>query len=443
MAVPQIYTESITIYRNGSLDVNALKQSLREILRRHDIWRTSFEVSHGQLHMLIGELTEFPLKMFRLHQWPEDEREQEAARIGNAQAREPFDICHPPLVRASLVTFGDQQHRLYIDMHQIVTDGISAFQLLPTELALVYESLIAGNAPSLPELSLQFTDYATWQREWLQGPMLDAQLEYWQRSFAAPSRPLHWPNGDTRHLLETHRAKIEPFTLSWEDLDEFQAMRKRAGRSLFAALLAAFVTLLYGYSQQHEITLGTFAPCGRHRTEFQKLLGYFMNAVPLQFRLSASHTFRDLMLQAQEVISGAMSHGDVPFEYLARALAFKPLLHGYPLFQVGLSLAPSVAPLPPGWDMTSMNVESGAGRWGLYIVMSERKEHLMGRAQYNSDVYDRTTIINLLKAFRRLLQVAGSDPDLRLSDVMIAANIMDPEEPGERHGTAISAQSFY
>jgi hypothetical protein len=206
-------------------------------------------------------------------------------------------------------------------------------------------------------------------------------------------------------------------------------MRKSAGISLFAALLAAFVVLLHAYSQQDEITLGTFAPCGRHRTEFQNLIGYFMNPVPLQLRLSRADTFRAFMLQTQEVISGAISHGDVPFEHLVRALALKPLLGEFRLFQIGLSLAPAVAKLPPGWDMTSMDVESGAGRWGLYLVMSERQEHLMGRAQYNPDAFNRTTIINLVDDFRRLLEVAGHDPDRRLSDAMIAANIKDPREP--------------
>src|SRR5215471_9804024 len=144
-AMPQIYIESITIYRTGSLDLDVLKRSFGEILRRHEIWRGSFEMIEGRLRQVIGETSDFPLTVIDLRDWPADERERQANRIGNAQAKQPFDLRRGPLVRATLVSLGDQQHRLYIDMHQIITDGISVFQILPTELALLYESFLTGN----------------------------------------------------------------------------------------------------------------------------------------------------------------------------------------------------------------------------------------------------------------------------------------------------------
>lgn len=427
-AIPEIYNESITIYRNAPLDLDALKQSLREILRRHEIWRTSFEMSGGQLHQVIGEPAEFPLTVVDLRGLPASARDREAARIGCAQARQLFDLRRGPLVRASLVSLGDQQHRLYIDMHQIITDGISAFQVLPRELASLYDSYRSGKPSTLPELTWQFADYAAWQREWLQAGALQTQLEYWRGRFAIQSSPLHWPDGGTRPPLETHPAKIEPFAFSWEVLDELQTMRKTVGISLFAGLVAVFTALLHCYSQQRDIVLATLAPCGRDRTEFQNLLGYFMNPVPLVFRVSGGDTFRELMLQAQEIISGAISHGDVPFENIVSALGRQPLPGRYPLFRIGISLTPAVAALPPGWDMTSMDVESGAGRWGLYVVMSERREHLAGRAQYNPNVFKKTAVVALLDDFRRLAEVAGANPDHRLSELLSTANIHDPAQ---------------
>jgi hypothetical protein len=314
-------------------------------------------------------------------------------------------------------------------MHQIITDGISAFQVLPRELASLYDSFLAGNPSSLPELTWQFADYAAWQREWLQGAALQTQLDYWRGRFAVQTAPLHWPDGSTPPQLETHRAKIEPFALPWEALDELQTMRKKAGISLFASLVAVFTVLLHRYSRQNDFVLGTLAPSGRHRTEFQNLLGYFMNPVPLQFQISDHQTFRELMMQAQETISGAISHGDVPFEQAVRAIGKQPVPGRYPLFRVGISLAPAVAPLPPGWDMTSMDVESGAGRWGLYMVMWESREHLKGRAQYNPDVFPETTIAALLDDFRKLIEIAGAKPDHSVSDLLTAANIHTPEQP--------------
>jgi hypothetical protein len=424
-AIPEIYTESITIYRNGPLDLKVMKASLREVLRRHELWRSSFEVGEdGRLLQVVEEETEFPLAVVDLSAWPASRQEREATRIATAQAQQPFDVRRGPLVRATLVSFGDRQHRLYIDMHQIITDGISAFQVLPVELASLYGSFLIGKPSTLPALTWQFADFAAWQREWLEGATLQEQLEYWRGRFAVQSSPLRWPN-DPAERIDTHRAKIEPFALSWEALDELQTARKRSGISLFASLVAVFSVLLYGYSQQEDMVLGTLAPCGRCRTEFEKLLGYFMNPVPLQLRISPAHTFHQIMLQAQQVISGAISHGDVPFEHAVRALSKQPVPGRYPLFRIGISLAPPVASLPPGWDMTSMQAESGAGRWGLYLVMSERREHLMGRVQYNPDVFKQTTIATLLDDFRRLVAVAGANPENCISDLLTEATIQE------------------
>jgi hypothetical protein len=308
-------------------------------------------------------------------------------------------------------------------MHQIIADGISVYQVLPLELASLYDSFLTGNPASLPELTSQFADYATWQREWLQGPVLQEQLEYWRNRLPVQGPVLNWPDDRARPPLETHRAKVKPFAVSWEALEELQTIRKRAGISLFAALVAVLTALLHSYSQQDAILLGTLAPCGRHQTRFQKLLGYFMNPVALQLRVSGADTFRELMLQAQEVISGAISHADVPFEHVVGALGAQPVPGRHPLFQIVISLAPAVVPLPPAWDMTPTDVESGAGRWDLYLEMSERPEYLLGRAQYNPDIFEQTTIELLLDDFRHLAKTAGANPDHRLSDVLRSANI--------------------
>jgi len=427
-AVPQTYTESITLHHTGPLDVGVLECSLREILRRHELWRSSFEMRQGQLCQVVRDETEFPLTVIDLRDWLVIDRGQQAIRVGSAQARQPFDLQKGPLVRATLVWLSDRQQQLYIDMHQMVTDGVSVFQILPIELTSLYHSFLASRTPSLPDLNWQFADYAAWQRDLLQGEARQTQLEYWRERLEIGTPPFYWPNGRARPWVETHRARVEPFAFAWESLDELQRIRKRAGASLFAALVAVFSVLLHSYSRQQDIILGTLAPCGRHRTEFQKLLGYFMNPVPLQFWISGSDTFGELMLQVQKTVSGAISHADVPFEDVVKVLAVQPSPGRHPLFQIAISLAPSVAPLPQGWDMTPMDVESGAGRWDLYIEMSERREYLLGRAQYNPDVVEQEVIAALLDDFRKLAKVAGAIPDHRISDLLRAANIGTPEK---------------
>lgn len=424
--IQQIYTESITIFRNGPVDINALAKSLNEIIRRHQLWRSSFEMSGGQLYQRVNEITDFPLALVDLSKCPAPEREREASRIANAQAHQPFDLHSAPLVRASLVSFDDHEHRLYIDMHQIVTDGISAFHLFPVELVTLYDSFLVSKPSPLPELSAQFADYALWQREYLQGSTQQAQLEHWREHFTVKSEPLRWPRADVQLPFESHRAKIERFVLAWENLEEFQTVRKKEGVSLFASLVAVFTTLLYSYARQSDIPLGTFAPCGRHQTEFQNLLGYFMNPVLLQLRVNGSETVPELMGQAQEVISGAISNGDVPYQDIIKMVGSEPVPGRNPVLQVGVSLAPPVAPLPPGWDMTSMNAESGYGRWGLYMVMSERTEHLMGRIQYNPDTFTQTTIAALLDDYRKVLKAAGEHPDYSVSHLLQAADLDSP-----------------
>jgi hypothetical protein len=426
-AVPQMYTESITLYHTGPLDVGVLQQSLREILRRHELWRSTFELRQGELCQMVRDETDFPVAVVNLSDWPAIDREQEATRIGSAQAQQPFDLQMGPLVRATAVWFSDHQQRLYIDMHQIVTDGISVFHILPMELTTLYDSFSAAKASPLPELSCQFADYAAWQREWLQGEAMETQIDYWRDRVGIDDSLLRWPTG-VRPSMETHRARILPFNCSRGLLDSLQQMGKRTGTSLFAGLVAVFTALLHSHSQQQEIVVGTLAPCGRHRTEFQKLLGYFMNPVPLHVRVSGNDTFGAFVHQVQHTISGAISHADVPFEQVVKALGVHPSPAHRPAFRVAISLAPSVTLLPRGWDMTPMDVESGAGRWDLYIEMSERPDNLLGRAQYNPDLFEQKSVAALLDDFRKLAKAAGTTPDQRVSDLLRAARLGTAEK---------------
>jgi hypothetical protein len=320
------------------------------------------------------------------------------------------------VVRALLVSLSEQQHRLYIDMHQIIADGISVYEVLPTELATLYEDFVANDPVHLPDLPQQFRNYSAWQRKSLEQNASQKQMEYWRERFrdGVPAY-LDWPQDRPRPTTETHRGAVRPFSISLESLAAVQDVRKGAQVSLFAALVAALGALLHLYTNQSEIVLGTLAPCGRHRAEFQKLLGYFMNPVALRLHVEDNDSFADLIQQAHEVIIGAISHGDIPFEEVVKGLLVRPDPTRHPLFQIAISLAPARASLPTGWDMTPTDVESGGARWDMYLELSERVEYLLGRAQYNPDLFDSSTISSFLRDFRNILEAAGRNPHQPIS----------------------------
>jgi surfactin family lipopeptide synthetase A len=427
--MPPLYNETITIHRTGPLSVPTLQRALLEILRRHEAWRTTFEMREGQVRQVIHPVTEeFPLSIVDLSETPQIYRDGQALRLASEQARVPFDLQRGPLIRALLVSLDDREHRLFVNMHQIITDGISVYEVLPTELATLYESFTRGTPSHLPGLPLQFADFALWQRDWLRSGVQERQLDYWRKQLGSETPVLPWPTDRPRPPVQTYRGALKAFTTGRKRLDMLNETARNAGVSLFAMLVAHLAALLHAYTSQDEIVLGTLAPCGRHRLEFQKLLGYFLNPVALRLEISRRVSFRELMEQAQKVIVEAISHADVPFECMVTELGFAAESNRHPLFQIAISLAPSLAPLPPGWDMTPMDVESGGARWDLYLELSERPEGLMGRAQYNPDLFEATTLAAMLKDFQVLLQAAASNPNQKLSDLLVRLATSDPTQ---------------
>ncbi|HTM36182.1 MAG TPA: condensation domain-containing protein [Terriglobales bacterium] len=419
--MPPLYNETITIHRSGPMDIAALKQSLGEILRRHEAWRTTFEMRDGQVWQVVHPVpAEFPLSAVDLRGKVSSALlDAEALKFANEHASQPFDLQGGPLARGLLVSMTDQRHCLYIDMHQSIVDGISVYEVLPTELATLYESFSRGSPAHLPDLPMQFADFALWQRDFLKEEVFEGQLNYWRKQLGDGVSTLSWPTDRPRPPVESYRGAIRPFTYSSDLLAMLNEARGATRVSLFAVLVTALAALLRTYTNQNEIVLGTLAPCGRDRSEFQNLLGYFLNPVALRLTISRSLTFRELLLQAQDVIAAAISHSDVPFEHVVQHLGLNSDPSRHPVFQVAISLAPSLTPLPAGWDMTPMDVESGGARWDLYLELSERPEGLLGRAQYNPDLFELSTITRLLNDFQALLEIAGSEPDKPISDLSV------------------------
>jgi surfactin family lipopeptide synthetase A len=413
-----LHNESITIHRHGLCDIAALEASLAEIVRRHEIWRTTFDVLAGQPVQIVHDApATFKLPVTDLRSLPEGDRQKKAHEVATQDASQPFDLKHGPLFRVRLVTLADAEHRLYLTAHQSIVDGITVFDIFPSELTTLYECFPAGKPSPLPPLENQYADFADWQRRSVAGEAMEKQLAYWQKQLAGELPTLQWPNEGARPARQTFRGALHPFKLTQELMEPLRELGRREGATLFMILLAGLVALLHRYTRQEDIIVGTLAPCGRKQIEFQRLLGYFLNPVALRTNLSGDPSFSSLLGQMRELTLGAISNDDMPLELIAERLQIKPDPSHSLFFTVALSVAPDVPQLPPGWSMTYMDVESGGARWDLYLEMNDRPGGMIGRAQYNPDLFTNAAIAQTLEDFRVLLEKIAAGPAERISSL--------------------------
>ena len=407
-----LHNESITIHRRGPFDRNALERSIAEIVRRHEIWRTTFRVESGRPVQIIHPAPKtYTLPFDDLRALPEDQRNKRAIDLATHDASKAFDLERGPLFRIRMITLSDDEHRLYLTAHQSIVDGITVFDVFPSELTTLYESFCLGKASPLPELTTQYADFSNWQHRNLSGDVMETQVKYWQKLLAGDLPPLQWPNPAMRPACQTYRGAMHSFTLPAELSQSLKEVGRGEGATLFMVLLASLVKLLHRYTGQEDIIVGTLAPSGRKRSEFQHLLGYFINPVALRANLSGNPPFVSLLHQMRNVTLGAISHDDVPLEVIVEKLPARSDPSRHPVFTVALSVTPDVPPLPGGWSMTYMDVESGGARWDLYLEMSDRTEGLLGRAQYNPDLFTPAAISQTVEDFRVTLEQIASSRD--------------------------------
>jgi hypothetical protein len=347
---------------------------------------------------------------------PSNQREEEASLLAKVELQRPFDLARDPLFRAILMRLTDQEHRLYLAVHQIIIDGITAYQVLLPELVALYNAYSRGDSSPLPELPCHYCDFARWQRDYLQGDVLVTQLNYWRKQLQGELPILKWPN-TPRPAQRTYHGLIRPFVLPAELSRKLKKLSQVEGVTLFTVLLTGFFALLHCYTGQDDLIVGTVSPSGRRHKNFQRLMGYFLNPVPLRLDLSQNPTYRELLIRGQRVIAAALSHDDMPFESLVEVLQPQPDPSRNPFFQVAASLEPSMPDLDPGWSLTPMDVESGGGRWDMYLVWDERETGIIGRVQYNPDLFELSAIQRMLEHQEVLLQAVVRDPERRLQDI--------------------------
>ncbi|MGH2508157.1 MAG: non-ribosomal peptide synthetase, partial [Ktedonobacteraceae bacterium] len=402
----------------GQLNVAVFEQSLSEILRRHEAWRTSFPLVDGLPVQRIHPPTLLKLPIVDLRHIPQAEREKKALQLATEDARILFDLANGPLLHAKLVQLDDEEHRLFLTIHHIIFDGVAIYQVLLPELYAIYTAFLAGQPSPLPALALQYADYAQWQREQALQETFTAQLAYWKEQLANTPVALELPTDRPRPSISTYRGSMRPFALSKDLTDTLKTLSRREGVTLYTTLAAAFKTLLYRYTGQDDLLIGT-ASAGRNRPEWQKLIGYFLNTLVLRTDLSGNPSFRELLLRVRTVIASAVAHEEVPFEYLVKELQPERNLGLNPFFQVLLTLEPHLATVPAGWTLTQMDVTVGTSKFDLSLELDDRPEGLIGRFEYNSDLFDASTIERMVGHWQTLLTSIVANPAQRLTELPI------------------------
>ena len=411
---PLYNVPAVTCRISGPLRIAALERSLAEIVQRHESLRTTFGQVDGQPVQVISPSLPFAMQVFDLGHLASEQREAAALRIAGEEVRRPFDLARGPLFRAVLLRLAAEEHILVLPMHHIIFDGWSIGILLH-ELETLYAAFVTGEPSPLPELPIQVADYAHWQREWLQGQVLEEQLAYWRQQLAGAPPLLQLPTGRPRPKMQTHAGQRQPFTIPAELLPSLRALGRQEGATLFMTLLAAFQTLLYRYTGQEDIVVGT-PIAGRLRPETRDVIGFFVNTLALRCDLSGQPAFRELLGRVREVALGAYAHQDMPFEKLVAELQPERSLSHSPLLQVMFILqnAPLTHPHLPDLTVTPVEVDTGTTKFDLTLSLFASDwttGDLSGWFAYNTDLFDAATIQRMAGHFGALLQAIAVNPD--------------------------------
>jgi amino acid adenylation domain-containing protein len=401
----------------GSLNITALQQSLNEILKRHEILRTTFALVDGQpVQEIAAELT-WNLPIINFEHLSGKNWEPEIKKLAAEEAKKPFNLATGPLVRATLLRLGEEEHIFLLTMHHIITDGWSMGVFL-REFATLYAAFSTNQPSPLPELPIQYADFAVWQRDRFQGEVLSTQLSYWKQQLSGELPVLQLPADRPRPTVTTFTGAKQYFTFSKTLTDALNQFSQREDATLFMTLLAAFNTLLYHYTDQEDILIGS-PIANRNRAELEGMLGLFVNTLVLRNNLSGDPSFRELVHRVREVTLDAYAHQDLPFEMLVEELQPDRDLSRNPLYEVMFVLqnTPMPAQEISGLTLRTLELDSGTAQLDIFLSMSESQQGLTGFLEYNTDIFEEVTITRFISNFQALLENIVANQEQRISEL--------------------------
>lgn len=406
-----VYNLPQAVHLQGRLDLAALQQTLNEIVRRHETLRVTFGAMDGQPIQTIASTLTVSLPIMDLHELTPAEREAEVQRLIIREARQPFDLARGPLLRATLLQLAKDERIMLLTLHHIVSDGWSN-GVLVQEIGVLYRAFSAGHPSPLPELAIQYVDFAHWQRQWLRGEVLEKQLSYWKRQLTGAPPVLELPTDYPRPPIQTYSGARHFVKFSKSLTKALKALGQREGASLFITLLAAFKVLLYRYTNQGDIVVGS-PVANRNRAEVEALIGFFVNMLAIRTNLSGNPTFRTFLRQVRKVTLEAQDHQDLPFEKLVDELHLERGTSHVPLFQVICAL--QNAPLPtlksPDVTIRPLQIDGGTAQFDLSLDLYEAPDGLQGWFEYNTDLFEAATIARLAGHFQALLEGIIANPE--------------------------------
>ena len=408
-----VYNINAALTLNTTLDAVALERSINEIVRRHSALRTTFRSADGEPVQVVAPLLTIDVPVIDLRHLPAELRQPEAQQLATAEARRPFDLASGPLVRTALLRVDEQSHVLLLTLHHIVADGWSMGIFL-SELGVLYDAFSAGEPSPLPELPIQYIDFAIWQRSWLKGEVLEEQLAYWKRQLAGVAT-LQFPTDYPRPAVQTHRGVYHSLSLGRALTRRIREFSNRQRVTPFMTLVAGFKVLLHRYTGQRDIAVGS-PIANRTRTGVEPLIGFFVNSLVLRTEVSGEQTFGEVVDRVRQVAIEAYAHQDVPFEMLVEQLQPDRDLSRNPVFQVSFQLFKA-----PGVDFGGheddewLTVNRGTAIFDLAVHLLDSDEEIAGKLEYSTELFDAPTIARFIDHYVRLLEAAVADPTQRVA----------------------------
>jgi amino acid adenylation domain-containing protein len=403
---------------DGRLNLCALEQAVNEVARRHESLRTSFVTIDGQPMQAVARELKLELPVIDLRTRTKEDADAEARRWVQIEGERPFDLAAGPLLRATLIRISAEESMLVIAMHHIISDGWSMGVFL-RELATIYEAFCAGQPSPLPELPVQYADYSVWQREWMQGEVLDAQLSYWRQHLADAPRTLEIAADRARPAIQTFAGARHYTELPAGVADRLRAFSRRERVTLFMTLFAAFDVLLWRYSGQDDVVVGT-PIAGRTKSELEGLIGLFANTLPLRTSLAGNPPFRELLRRVRETALGAYAHQDIPFDKLVEAMQPERSLSHTPLFQVIFALENTPEALDhEGLALRWLEVDRGTARTDLSLFISDKGRELSAMWEYSSDLFDGEKVSQMMSSYKALLESILDHPEEQIGYLQI------------------------
>jgi amino acid adenylation domain-containing protein len=417
-----IYNIPLTLRLVGNLNRAALEQSFQEIIDRHEALRTNFITVDGKPSQIIQTQINWTVSIVECEHLPPSEQEIATQQLAQKQAIQPFDLAEGALIRATLIVLSKTEHILLLCMHHIVSDAWS-LGVFVQELAALYNAYSQGEPSPLIPLPIQYADFGIWQRDWLQGELLQNQISYWQQQLKDAPALLSLPTDRPRPAVQTFAGAIQEFALSVELSNQLTQLSQKQGVTLFMTLLAAFDTLLYRYTGQLDILVGS-AIANREHSEIEGLIGFFVNTLVLRTDLSGNPSFSELLSRVRQIALGAYSHQELPFEMLVEALQPERDLSHPPLFQVMFVLqnTPMSGVELAGLTISSLPPQSTIAKFDLTLSIHNSVAGLVGIWEYNTDLFDASTIERMAKHFVTLLSGIVANPEERISQLPLLSH---------------------